>query len=228
MKILEKYTSFSIFKFHPHHPHHIVLFILIFFLQFPSYAVEVALGPRVGSAGVSMECYTGLFSNLNARVAFNLFPLQIKGSKSEFDYDIHCNFKSCSLLFDWMLTRADLRISSGLFVNYNNYDFTINPTRDYQVGAIRYESSEIGHMEGKVDFNRFAPYAGFGWGNPLKQNRKLTFVVDIGFFYQNSPQVDFSASGLIAPSADQEGQIAQDLEAWRIYGILSIGLMYKL
>ena len=221
----QKQPVFSILLFHQSS---IVIFILLVFLQSPLAAVELALGPRVGSAGAGVEFHTSLFSQVHARMGVNLLSFHIDGEESEYDYRSQYKFNSFSLLFDWMLGKTALRASSGLYVNYNTIDFTVNPTQDYHIGAVHYKSSEIGHMQGKVDFNHFAPYIGFGWGNPLKPDRKFAFVADLGFFYQNSPRVDFTATGLVAPSADQEELIAEDLRGWKIYGILSIGLMVKL
>ena len=46
--------------------------------------------------------------------------------------------------------------------------------------------------------------------------------------YQNSPHVNFDATGLIAPTAQQDEQIEDDLKGWKAYGVISFGLSFKI
>jgi hypothetical protein len=119
------------------------------------------------------------------------------------------------------------------------YDKTLNPA---------------GPITGTGVFNfggATAPRVTFGWGNMLKERGRIAFLTEFGFEYISTPTVvynitgtgcqnyngagtanaaNYSNCGPIPPSnvAAQQATLQNDLNPYRFFPIISIGLSYKL
>ena len=89
-------------------------------------------------------------------------------------------------------------------------------------------------MTGNIDFNEVAPYVGLGWGTPFGKEARWTIMFDAGVMFQGSPNVDLSANGTLANNsafaADLEREknnLKDDLDTYRFYPVVSLGLAYR-
>ncbi len=97
-----------------------------------------------------------------------------------------------------------------------------------------YAADEVGALGGDVDFRPVAPYIGIGWGNPLGRTGRWGLATDLGVAFTGSPDIDLCASGPIgadptfqARLAEEEKDIQDDLDIFKIYPVLSINLYYR-
>jgi len=78
--------------------------------------------------------------------------------------------------------------------------------------------------------NEFAPYLGIGWGNAADDNTldlpiAIGFSLDIGAFYQGSPDVLLTESSGLVPPADlfrEQQQLEDSLSDWTCSAIKSV------
>jgi hypothetical protein len=85
-------------------------------------------------------------------------------------------------------------------------------------------------LNANVDWSEeFAPYLGIGWGNAADGDAVLPvgFSLDIGAFYQGSPDVILTEStGTVsAPDiAAEQAQIEEDLSELKFFPVITVGI----
>ncbi|GAB3948890.1 hypothetical protein GCM10028805_24280 [Spirosoma harenae] len=188
----------------------------------------------LGSAGGGVAVGYSINRQLAARLGANLFNYsdKLKSGKDSDDLQIGFDYKvklqTVNLLVDYYpFKQTGVRVTGGVFYNLNQISFFGKPTKDVKLNDITFTVDEVGTLDGKADFNRVAPYVGLGFGNPYTR-RRLKFMFDIGFFYQQSPQITFQTTGMLEPSSDQGAVIQNNLKPLKYYPVINLGLSYKL
>lgn len=198
------------------------------------YRPGIAIGIRAGTAGVGLDVSKSISPQFAARLGGSLFRYNgtlTSGKETDniqlgFDYQI--KLASVNALIDFYpFQRVGLRLTGGVFYNLNQLTFNGMPTKDVQFNDVVFTRQEVGTMNGKTTFNKLAPYLGLGWGHPFRGS-KVTFMVDLGLFYQQSPQVTLVTTGMLEPSSDQGAVIEQNLQPLKYYPVLNLGLSYRL
>jgi hypothetical protein len=207
----------------------LLLALLTFFIAAPPavYSQDYGVAVKVSTLGVSLEGIRSLSEDFNARIGFSYFSYSLDGGSDDYNYDASLQLLSFSILGDWFPFQNALRLTGGIVVNLNEGDLKMNPKKSYTVGGTEYTPEMLGGMTGIINFNKVAPYLGFGIGNPVSGSSGLSFSFDLGAIYQGSPNVDLKASGLLTPSGEQGPLIEENLSWFKFYPVLSFGLSYK-
>ena len=199
-----------------------------------SYAQGIAVSGRISTLGLGIEVTKSLTETINARVGGNYFSFSSDGTADDIDYERDINLRSALVLADWFPFEGGFRMSGGLLFNGNGIDSTAKPTIEFNIGDIVYPAVQVGTLTGEMSFSEFAPYLGVGWGNAVGEDRKFGFVFDLGIVFQGSPDVDLSASGLIALNptfqrdlAEEEKNLEEEYEDFKYYPIISFGITYQ-
>lgn len=211
------------------------IFIIAFactLLPQKNYGQDYAAAIKVNTLGISAEGVRSFGPNFNARLGIAFFSYSADGgggTGDDYKYAGTLDLFSISALADYFPWERGFRISAGFLINLNKASAEMTPTKTYTVGGDLYTPDKLGIMNADVDFNKVAPYIGIGFGNPTAGDKGLGFTFDIGTIYQGSPNVDLSATGLIAPSAspEQEATIEDNLSWFKWYPVVSFGLTYK-
>lgn len=196
-------------------------------------AQDYAASVKLSTLGVHIEAYRSFGSSLNARLGYSFINYNYHGSeKATEDYKIDANLKlaSASILGDYFpFQSTSLRLTAGMIVNLNKPVVTAIPTKVITIGGDVYNAANLGNIGIDLSFNKVAPYIGIGIGNPTAGDRGFGFVMDIGTYYQGAPKVAMSATGLLEPSAspEQEAVVEHNLNWFKFYPVLSLGLSYK-
>ncbi|GAB3764927.1 hypothetical protein [Spirosoma pomorum] len=196
----------------------------------PGFAFMISAGTAGGGAAVGYS----INRQLAVRLGMNLFNYKgnLKSGKDsdeiQIGFDYAVKLKSADLLLDYYpFKRAGFRLTGGAYYNLNQISFFGKPTKDVKINDVVFTINEVGTLDGKANFNKLAPYIGLGWGNPYTRHR-LKFMLDIGFFYQQSPIITFKTTGLLEPSSDQGEVIQNNLKPLKYYPVVNLGLSYKL
>ena len=186
------------------------------------------LAIRAGTLGYGGELGLGFHPKLGARVGYHTFGYKYEDENADdgYKYAADLNLRNMYYLVDYYPWAGTFRLTAGLFNNKNAIDLTITPTDTYTYGGRTYAADEIGILTGLIDFKKNVPYIGLGWGNPVKGG--VGFCMDIGVVFQDSPLVDLSATGMLAPTAEQDNVIAESLEGWKAYGVVSFGIKFRI
>lgn len=195
-----------------------------------------SIGVRAGTLGLGLEFSYPISQKLGVRLNADSYKYTRNFNQSDIDYDAKATLKTGSLLLDWYPFASNFRISAGPMYNGNKLGLTGKPTGGtYTINGATYQASDIGTLDGTVDFKKFAPYAGIGYGRPIGSGLSLTF--DFGVVFQGSPQATLTATcGPTAPPgtcsqlqsdvAAQQQTANDDLKNFRYYPVVTLGLAY--
>ena len=196
----------------------------------------IALALKAGTLGPGAELTVGLIEEaLNIRVGGNYLPLRFSGKIKDVDYGVEVNWGSIPVMLDWHPFYNNFRITGGLMYNRNRAHLDANLTDLQKIGDHEYIPEEIGTLTGSVDFNKFAPYVGLGFGNAVGgPDTSWNFVFDVGIMFQGTPNIGLSADGSMSQDptfqADlvQEEEGIQDEADWFcFYPVVSAGISYQ-
>lgn len=195
---------------------------------------RAGIAVKVGTLGAGVDVTASIVPKLNARGNFNFFKYSFSGTQSDVRYDTDLKLRSFAVLLDLHpIPRRGLRLSGGLLFNKNELGMVSQPTVSYTIGSKTYSNVQVGTLDGRVDFNRVAPYLGIGWGNAT--GRRVGIAFDLGVAFQGSPKVSLTATGPIATDPafknelNQEVQsVKDDLKAFKYYPVFSLGVSFKL
>ncbi len=200
-------------------------------------AADVGVSLDGGTTGVGLHISTPVFDSLNARVGFGLFNFSKSISKNSVDYSAKLKIKNVDVLADWFPFENGFRLTGGGVLNFNKFHAHAKPkSGNYTFNGNTYLASQAGNIDGRIDFDRFAPYFGIGWGNAVAKSAKWGFTADLGVMFQGSPDSSLSSSGCsagvavcanLARDLDVENKSLRHKIDYRYWPVVRIGVFYK-
>ena len=196
-------------------------------------AQDYAASVKLSTLGVNLEVYRSLGPSFNVRLGGSMLSYTYQSgvqTGQDYEMDAKLNLSSVALLGDWYpFESTTLHVTGGAVVNLNKPVVTAKPTISKMIGGDVYDKDNLGTIGIDLAFSKVAPYAGIGIGNPTAGDKGLGFVMDIGAYYQGSPKVSMTATGLLEPSAspEQEAIVETNLNWFTFYPVVSLGLSYK-
>lgn len=200
------------------------------------------VGLNMGTLGAGIE-YSSSFNEMFVlRTGLNAFNYDDTLNESGIKYDAELELKTISLLLDYHPFSNGFRLSGGAMYNGNQVKVNGKPdgtTGSIEINDVIYDSTKVGQVDGTVDFNNFAPYAGFGYSSSKTKTSGFSFNTEIGALFQGSGSAKLTATcgpALIAAGqcnqlqsdlAAEEKQLNDELSDFKIYPVVSIGLGYK-
>src|SRR5215467_11178260 len=141
-----------------------------------------SIGVRAGTTGLGLELAYPISQSLGVRLIADGYKYSRKFTQDNIDYDGDAKLRTGSLLLDLFPFANNFRISAGGVYNGNKLLLS-TPTQSLTINnnPIPYTAS----LNGEVDFKKFAPYAGIGYGRPINSGLSLTF--DLGVMFQGTP-----------------------------------------
>lgn len=198
-----------------------------------------------GTLGMGIDFSYIILDNLNLRANINGFSYSTDEEIDDIKYDLDLDLMSVGVLADYYPFGGTFRLSGGAYYNNNEFKGKATPTDtiNIEINNVNYSASDIGHLNANIDFDKFAPYLGLGWGNETSK-KGLGFTFDLGVMYHGEPNVDLSAtrgSSLLNignPIVDaayeiitqnveaQEQSTKKDIKDFKFYPVVMIGLNY--
>ena len=199
-------------------------------------ASPVDIGVAAGTLGYGPQVGVVLVpGTFDARLNFGYLSDSYNTTSNGVYYDGHLKLQNLALLGDWHPFAGSFRLTGGLFYNDNKFDLTgtLTAGQTYTVNGASYTAHPGDHAVARVDFNKLAPYLGFGWGD-ASDSAGLHFTSDIGVMYQGKPSahIDVTTQPAYQSAANQYAQAAQsslqsDLNSFRWYPVIQLGLVYR-
>ena len=206
-------------------------------LASPVSLADTSIGLRAGTLGGGVELAHAFTEKLGFRVSANGLNYSRSETRESVDYDARLKLQSGQLLLDWFPFSNNFRLSAGAMYNGNKFtlDGKPSPGGTFTINGTTYSSSDVGSLNGKVDFRKAAPYVGLGYGRPVGKGLSLT--ADLGVLFQGSPRSTLSATcGAVTPAptcaqiqsdvAAEQNKFNDDIAKYRFFPVLSIGLAY--
>jgi hypothetical protein len=199
---------------------------------------DVGVGVKAGTLGAGVEVMLGLQDDLALRGGINYIKFDFNSTLSEVDYTMEPEFKNMTMLLDWHPFSGAFRLTGGFSLNDNkvNLDGTVNRGLiPPQYSQFAYLTDWV-HLQGTVEFNTFAPYAGIGWSSSHGESG-WGVSCDLGILFQGAATVsDLNVVTAVDYGRFQdevndyiEGQkkeIQDELDKYEYYPVASIMLNY--
>ena len=193
---------------------------------------------KFGTLGVGVDVARAINDRFALRLNVNGLRYSRQETIDDVDYDGTISLLTVGGLVDYHPFTNAFRISAGAYYNGNKFSGTATPsaTQTLNIGNNTYTGAEIGRLDAQVDFNKFAPYLGIGWGSDARQEG-WGFSFDLGVMYQGSPQVDATAAiNASLPAAVKQAilddievekqNIQDDVKNYKWYPVIMIGVNY--
>lgn len=197
-------------------------------------AKEISVNLKAGTSGIGVEGEYSLNEYLGARLGANYFKYSYDGTKDDVKYNFDLGLKTVSALVDLHPFKGSFRLSAGAFYNWNQLDATAESSATYDIGNNTYTGAQLGTLKGTIDFNKIAPYFGLGWDTSFGKESGWGVVLDAGALFQGNPKVALSADGPISTDptfqqnlALEEKNLQDDLDSYKVYPIISLGVSYR-
>ncbi len=151
------------------------------------------------------------------------------------EFETEIKWASVPLLVDWHIFGNNFRLTGGAIYNRNKAKLNAKLREQEKIGDHYYNPEEIGTLKGTVDFKKWAPYAGIGYGNAVGgPDTVWNFVFDIGVMFQGKPDVEVTADGTAVGTPifdDDLNKLRKDVQDaadyFQLYPVISFGISYQ-
>jgi len=199
-------------------------------------ADDFAIAAKVGTLGLGVEATTNivpLFANV--RLQANGFNYNTTITDTNVTYDAKLKLATVGLLADIYPFAGKFRITGGAYYNGNKLTMTGRPTGlgRFTFNGINYTAAQVGSVTSTVDFNKFSPYVGIGWGDAISSGSPIGFSFELGALYMGKPNTSITATGaaanpaLAANIAVEKQKLDSALKNMQFYPVASIGVNFK-
>jgi len=188
---------------------------------------------KIGTLGVGLD-YEHYFNNKFAlRANLNGFKLNKTKTIKGVPFKGKLKLFTAGILADYHPWATSFRVSGGLYYNANKFDVTAKKSGTVTLNGTTYNLGDI-VINGKIDFNKVAPYLGIGWSSTESNGWHLT--ADIGVMYHGKPKVKlngkvtgggYSQSQLDQDLKVKENEIRNKIKKYKFYPVISIGIEKK-
>ncbi len=195
-------------------------------------AAQGSVGLRVSSLGVGPQISVAAAQRLEFRAGLNYLSLGTEGTYSDIDYSVDLQWLSGELLGDFFLV-GPLKVFGGMMWNGNRLSLSVDPVERVSLGDTTYAAEDVGSISASVEFRKLSPTLGLG----IATRGKVGFVLEAGAVLQGSPKLSYTATTRLTGAAkskfDQEvqreaHQVESDIEWFKLYPVLGVGLRIRL
>jgi hypothetical protein len=193
---------------------------------------------KLGTLGYGVDLSSPFNDTFALRLNVNGLSFTQTDSQDGTDFEGTLDLFTAGALIDYYPFQNNFRLSSGLYYNGNGFTGSAKPSAGstveidgniYTLGDV----GDIGSLDSEVSFKSTAPYIGLGWGNDAN-DKGWGFTFDLGAMYHGSGTADLKANinnqalaNEIAADVEAEEQnIKADLEEFKFYPVLSLGVNY--
>lgn len=200
----------------------------------PAASAQLGFAVRASTLGFGGDVSYALSPRLNVRLGGSYLPYsqsdRVEQDGVTVQYEADGRAGSGQGLVDWFPAGNLFRVTGGLMLNLieaNARIFSVEPytINEGQASEKTFSPERVGTMTGTAGYhNKVAPYLGLGLGNATRGG--LGFELEVGAMYAGKPKIDMTGTGLIAPTADQDQDLQNGLESFRVFPMLSLGISF--
>jgi len=194
-------------------------------------AEGLAVAAKVGTLGFGLEATTNVVPALiNVRLQGNIFNYNKDINDTAVTYNAKLKLRSIGLLADIYPFAGKFRLTGGAYYNGNKFTMTGKPTGagQYTFNNVNYTTQQVGTVAAAVDFNKFAPYVGLGWGDAVSSGSPFGFSFELGALYMGKPKTSIVAPGVSAADiAVEKKKLDNSMNNMKWYPVASIGVNWK-
>lgn len=204
-------------------------------MPIPAFAAGdafVDVDAHLSTLGTGLSASFPLTDTIGGRVGFNKFSKTFDKTSGQVNYTGDLKLSSFEALADWHIFNGITHLTVGVMNNGNKFSLTAVPSGgNIIINGTSYSTALVGTMTAAVDFNKVAPYLGFGWSGQAK-NTGFSFKSDFGILFQGKPKATVTCTNptndaiLAADCAAAQTTLGTDLENFTRYPVISLGIGY--
>ncbi len=199
---------------------------------------NLGFGVKGGTLGGGVELSHSVTEDTNVRLGANYLKFSFDSTIDSIDYEMDPDFINLSLMLDWHPFSGSFFICGGAFLT--NHEIGVTGKAGKNLIPTEYSQfvgfADTVALDGTVDFNTIAPYAGIGWkSNHDRKGWGVSF--DVGVMFQGAPKVSeltvvnapVDVSGLTELQQyleEERKKIEDDLEKFQYYPVASLLVTY--
>lgn len=202
---------------------------------------KTAVGFNVGTQGVGAEAKTEVFSQLDARLGFNIVPIDhVETTRylgtNQTTINVIPRFSNVHLLADWHPFKysvnntlsGNFKLSAGAaYFIKSQGTATIGLTNNYFYGDIEIPKEEVGIINASAKWSHFAPYASVGLDNiPVFNNFMIGF--EMGSYYFNAPKATLVGTGFLADNSQYQPTLQNNLKAYKFLPVFQVNFNFNI
>jgi hypothetical protein len=200
--------------------------------QAESSSAHADIDVHASTLGFGVGFAVPVTENVSGRLSLSKYNYSFQNTSDQIKYDSTLKLESVAALADWHVFSGYTHLTAGLIYNNNGFDMNGTPVGgNYTINGNTYNASQVGTLNANVTFNKIAPYLGLGWSGRASKTG-FSFKSDIGVMFQGAPKATLSASNptnnaaLAADVAAQQAKLDADMENYKLYPVISVGVGY--
>ena len=194
-----------------------------------------AVGVQAGTPGLGFQAQYSINDYVVLRGGYDVLQWQTDDTYDGVDYDADIDFQSPGAFIDLDPFKNGLFVSGGAYFGDRSIDLDATPTENVNIGGAIFTPEQVGRLSGRIDLENTAPFLGLGYDDTFSRDRRFGFRVLAGAAFGDSPRVNLNASGgtlsdqplLQERLAQEERQIQEDADDYKILPVVQIGLNYR-
>lgn len=194
-------------------------------------AADFTLGGRVGLSGAGVEASAKFSNHLGVRAHLTSLSYSLDLEYDDVEYEVDTKLSIGSLLLDVHPAGGLFRITLGGAAYNGQFGISAMPSSGYlyRIGNGTYNSTQIGILNGEIEYQKVVPYLGVGWDFGARKKSGFGVSLDLGVFFRGKPDdVSLSASGGGVSASDlalESDNIEDDTEGY--HPSIAVGLYYR-
>ena len=194
---------------------------------------SIALIPHTGTLGHGVDLSLPLAEKFNLRLGFGRYTHTKDVTESDVSYTGRLTLGGGLLVADWFPFGGNFRVSGGLVKNQSKVEVAAKPTGTVTFNNTTYNGSDV-NVNGKISYEKTAPYIGLGYGNPSARGR-LGFFGEFGVTRQK-PKATLSGTctagaptcnNFQADLAAEEADLQRDADKEKWYPVIQLGMSIR-
>ncbi|UZR94471.1 hypothetical protein [Chondrinema litorale] len=196
---------------------------------------QFSIGISGSTRGVGIDMGIGISQKFQLRFGGTYFQFdqsfQVDVEGEPFNLDADVDLKSLQLLADYYPFKgSSFKLTGGLAYHLNE-DYSINGVyvgdEVFSLGEISIDGDDVGTLGVDVTYEKFAPYAGLGFGRAVPKGR-VNFGFEMGTYYNSSPNVTINATKMLSETSSQSDQLEENMQDYRFYPVIMFRLGVKI
>lgn len=211
---------------------------------------RMAFAGKVSMLGVGAEVAARVTHRSNVRAGFNVMGYSRTFDKDGATYNGHLSMRTFETHYDFYPWARSFHISPGMLAFVGNpitAKAFLSQGQSFTLGGTDYTSDPANpvHVNGRLNFNQVAPMITVGFGNLVhRDSKRFTVPIEIGVAFQGSPKTNLKLTGNVCDSQGmncqsvsnssvqqdivaEQNKLNNDIKAFKVYPIISVGFGYK-
>jgi len=191
-------------------------------------------GLKFGTLGVGVDFAIPLSQSFFLRLNVNGAKLNIDTTREGVDYNSDVELLTAGAMLDYYpYGDGEFHISAGAYYYDNKAKSHGTPSVKgvmYNIGGTLYSDTDLGSADVTIDFPKFAPYVGVGYGG-REENKGWNWGIDIGVMYHGDGDLTLTPNTKVAQlkidAKIEEKNMQDELRKIPVYPVVMVGLTYS-